>query len=111
MKIVGVTGLHMVTKLTDSATNHLIVPHSGKDRITTVQSVIIKSENSAACVTLKTKITGSDKYQDIMDIPVFSGETKIINVPQQLPEYYGMYASSNIAGPTITVNGVVAELG
>jgi hypothetical protein len=111
MQITNIAGFHTVTPLTMENSDYRIAQHTGKNQLSTVQSILIKApETSETSVVIESqKLNGV--RQGIMRISVGRDSTKVIGVKLQLPTDVGLYANASAAGTVITVNGVVAELG
>lgn len=111
MQVVDVAGFHKVTQLSESGIDYQLTPYTKTNELVTIQSVFIKANSSKSTdVVFKTQQNGYAKTE-IMNITVAANSTKVINVKQQLPEAYAMFASASVDGAVITINGITATLG
>jgi hypothetical protein len=111
MQVVDISGFHNVTQLPEAGKDYQLTPYTKTDELVTIQSIFIKAPTSNPVeIIFKTQRRGG-QMAETMNIGIAMNSTKVINVKQQLPEAFCMFASASVPGASITLNGVVAKLG
>lgn len=111
MQVVDISGFHNVTQFPEAGKDYQLTPYTNTDELVTIQSIFIKAPSSNPVeMIFKTHRRGG-QLAETMNIEIGANSTKVINVKQQLPEAFCMFATASIPGASVTLNGVVAKLG